>query len=116
MTQRELPLMGRLEGPSVAPLELVRQCKTYRDAVRLSWKLRRVHYMTFAQLGAEADLYPQHVSDYLNADDKPKRRDLPADKLPQWNAVVGNTVVTQWLAMRDHLTVLEEMQASKAAA
>lgn len=116
MEQTELALMGRLDGPSVAPAQLVRLCKTYRDAVRLSWKLRRVHYMTHAQLAAEACLYHQHVSDYLNADDKPGRRDLPPEKVAEWNATVGNTLVTQWLAARDKLTVLEEMQATARAA
>ena len=116
MEERKLALFGRLEGPSVVPVQYVQQCRTWREAVRLSWALRRVHYMTFAQLAAEAGLYHQHVSDYLNPDDKPGRRDLPPEKVPAWNAGVGNTLLTQWLAAQDHLTVLEEMQATRAAA
>jgi hypothetical protein len=108
--------MGRLDAPAVAPLHLVRECRTYRQAVRRSWELRRVHFMTFAQIAAEAHLIPQHVSDYLNPDDKPGRRDLPPEKVAEWNVVVGNTLVTQWLAARDQLTVLEELQATKVAA
>lgn len=111
MDQRELALMGRLDGPSIAPSEYVRACKTYREAVRAAWALRRVKYMTQAQLAGEAGLYPQHVTDYLHHDDKPSRRSLPADAVSAFEAVVGNTFVSQWLANRAHLTVLEQMQA-----
>lgn len=116
MEQRELPLMGRLDGASIAPSEYVRACKTYRQAVRAAWALRRVKYMTQAQLAGEANLYPQHITDYLHQDDKPTRRSLPADHVAAFEAVVGNTLVSQWLADRAHLTVLEQMQADRMAA
>lgn len=116
MNQQQLPLLGRLDGPSVAPEQYVRGAKTYREAVRLAWQLRRVHFMTRQQLASEAGLYPQHVTDYLHPDDHPKRRDLPAQHINAFNAVVGNTLVSQWLAHLDGLTILEEMQATKAAA
>jgi len=111
-----LPLMGRLNGPSVAPSEYVKHCKTYREAVRMAWQLRRVAYMTQRQLAAEAGLWPQMVTDYLNKDDAPTRRNLPAEKIPAFEAVVGNTVLTQWLAAQSSLTVMEETIANKEAA
>jgi hypothetical protein len=113
---RELPLMGRLDAPSAAPAQLVAIARTYREAVRLAWQVRRVHNMTRRQLAAEAELIFQHVTDYLHADDRPGRRDLPASKIPQFEAVVGNTLVSQWLAGRCKLTVLEEVMATRAAA
>lgn len=116
MNQQQLPLLGRLDGPSVAPEQCVARAKTYREAVRLAWQLRRVHFMTRQQLASEAGLYPQHVTDYLHEDDHPKRRDLPAHHIHAFNVVVGNTLVSQWLAHLDGLTILEEMQATKAAA
>jgi hypothetical protein len=116
MEQLDLPLWGRVNGPSVAPLAYVVRCKTYREAVRMSWALRRVHHMTQQQLAAEAGLRAQLISDYLNPDDKPQRRDLPAERIAAFEAIVGNTLVTQWLAARAALTVLEEMQATRAAA
>jgi hypothetical protein len=116
MDQREFPLLGRLDAPSAVPNQWIRHAKTYRQAVRLAWKLRRVQAMTQRQLASEAELYPQHVTDYLAADDKPQRRDLPADKVAQFEAVVGNTLVSQWLASQSHLTVLEEIQATSVAA
>jgi hypothetical protein len=113
MNQLEFPLMGRLDAPSVAPRQWVHAAKTYRQAVRLSWHLKRVHKMTRQQLASEAELYPQHVTDYLHEDDKPSRRDLPADAIARFEGVVGNTLVSQWLAAQSKLTVLEEMTATR---
>lgn len=116
MDTRALPLLGRLNGPSVVPTYYVSLCKTYREAVRMAWGLRRVHYMNFRQLAAEGGFYFQHVGDWLNSDDKPARRDLPGDCITRYESVVGNTLVSQWLAGHSQLTVLEEMQATRLAA
>lgn len=116
MQQQSLPLLGRLDRACVAPTQYVLMCKTYREAVRMCWGLRRVHHMTRRQLAHEAGLRPQFVSDYLHSDDKPTRRSLPADQIAAFEAVVGNTLVTQWVAAQQSLTVLEEMQATRAAA
>ena len=116
MDQKEFPLLGRIDAPSVAPEQWVRMAKTYRQAVRTAWQLRRVHFMTRQQLASEAELYPQHVTDFLHEDDKKSRRDLPAEAIPRFESVVGNTLVSQWLAMHARLTVLEEITATKAAA
>jgi predicted transcriptional regulator len=112
MDQREFPLLGRIDAPSAVPLQWIKSAKTYRHAVRLAWQLRRVHSMTRQQLATEAELTPQHVSDYLADDDKPQRRDLPADKVAAFESVVGNTLVSQWLAAQSRLTVLEQVQAT----
>ena len=77
--------------------------------------MRRVRNMTKQQLATEAELIPQHVSDYLAADDKPSRRDLPADAVARFESVVGNSLVSQWLAAQSRLTVLEQVQASAFA-
>lgn len=114
--QRELPLMGRLDGPSAAPTNLVHMAKTYREAVRLAWNVRRVQYATQRQLAAETGLYAPHITDYLNSDDKQSRRSLPAEHIPAFEAFVGNTLISQWLAAQAKLTVLEEIQATRAAA
>ena len=113
--QPELPLLARLDGPSVAPPALVALCESYRDAVRMCWYYRRVKRMTRAQLASEAGLYPQHVSDYLSGDDEPHRRSLPGDRVAEFESVCGNTLISQWHALQARLTVLEEMQARKAA-
>jgi predicted transcriptional regulator len=116
MENRELALIGRLDGPQAVPMQTVTLCKSYRDAVRMAWRLRRVAGMTKAMLAHFAGLTPQHVSDYLAEDDNSGRRDLPADAICRFESAVGNTLVSQWVARQSQLTVLEEMQATRAAA
>jgi hypothetical protein len=58
----------------------------------------------------------QHVSDYLNADDMPQRRNLPPDEIKLFEDVCGNSAITQWLALRQRFTLLEELQAERLAA
>lgn len=116
MEQKELPLVGRLDGPSTAPPRVIALAKTYREAVRLAWQIRRIKKSTFRQLAAETEMPPQHASDYMNPDDKPTRRSLPAERIAAFEAFVGNTVVSQWLASQSKLTVLEEMQAERMTA
>ncbi|MDB5975185.1 MAG: hypothetical protein JWR07_1945 [Nevskia sp.] len=116
MDQREFPLLVRANAPSAAPNQWIRYAKTYRQAVRLAWKLRDLPSMTRQQLATEALLYPQHVTDYLHEDDRPSRRDLPADAVARFEKVVGNSLVSQWLASHSRLTVLEELQATGAVA
>lgn len=115
MDQREFPLLARVNAPSAAPYQWIKYAKTYRQAVRLAWKFRATEDMTRQQLATEAKLYPQHVTDYLHEDDKPARRDLPADKVADFERVVGNSIVSQWLAAQSKLTVLEQVQASSFA-
>ena len=113
--QMEFPLFQRMEGPSVVPYELLRTAKTYRQAVRLCWGLRRIKKVTFRQLAAECGLIYQHVGDYFNADDKPGRRDLPGERVRVVEEFLGNTAISQWHARNVGLTVLEEMQAGRRA-
>lgn len=106
--------MARLDAPSVVAPQLVQRCTGYRHAVRLAFTLGRVqgtNRLRLQRLLAEAAGAPaSHVSDWLNADDKPGRRDLPAHRIPAFEAHVGNTLVSQCLAARARLTVLEELQ------
>lgn len=55
------------------------------------------------------------LSDYLNADDKPERRDLPAERIAAFESVMGNSLISQWIALRQELTCLEQMQADAKA-
>lgn len=114
MEQLEMRLLCRLDGPSVVPPKTVALCKTYRDAVKLCWQLRRVRNMTQARLAEQAGLYAPHVTRYLH--DGKTQRDLPAWAIPAFEATCGNTAITQWLSQGAKLTVLEEVQAERAAA
>lgn len=116
MKQRELPLLQRIEGPAIVPPELLASAKTYRQAVRLCWSLRRAKGLTVTDLARDYGFTRQHASDYLNTDDRPTRRSLPAEAISTFEEVCGNCAITQWLAQRLGLTVLEELQAQRNAA
>lgn len=114
LDQMKLPLLCRLDAPSVVPHQLIELCKDYRDAVRLCWELRRVKNMTRRRLAEDAGLYPPHVTCYLN--DGKRQRDLPGGAVRGFEWACGNTAISQWHALQAHLTVLEEMQAQRRAA
>ena len=116
MDQAEFRLMGRLDAPAVAPEQWVRKAKTYREVVRMAWALRRVKGAKPANMAAHCGFYAQHVGDWVNPDDKPKRRSLPGDCIREFEAYVGNTLVSQWLARHAQLTVLEEITATRQVA
>lgn len=114
MEQMPLSLLGRLDAPSVVDPRLIDQCKTYRDAVKLCWQLRRVRNMTQAQLAQEAELYAPHVTTYLK--DSKRQRDLPGWGIRGFEWACGNTAVTQWINRGARLAVVEEMSFLRAAA
>lgn len=115
MQQMNIPgLLGRLDAPSVVHPQLIAQCKTYRDAVKLCWQLRRIKLMTKRVLAMEAGLYAPHVTCYV--EDGKTKRDLPGSAVKLFECVCGNTAISQWHAANAQLTTLEEMQALKALA
>lgn len=112
MEQRNLGLLCILEGPKHVETSIVKSCTTYREVCRMAWQLRVIKNLTLKLLAERAGLTYQHVTDYFNADDKPTRRDLPAKHVATVEYVLGNTLISQWLAMKAGLTVVEEMQAN----
>jgi hypothetical protein len=117
MEQISIPaLYGRIDGPAVVPPSLLKTCRKYRDAVRLCWALRRAKGLKAIDLGRDFGFTRQHVTDYLNEDDRAERRNLPADRIKDFEDVCGNTAITQWLVAQQRLTLLEEMQAERLAA
>ena len=113
MEQIPIRLLCRLNAPSVVPPGYIQQCKSYRDAVKLCWSLRRIKNMTQARLAEEAGLYAPHVTNYLR--DGKRQRDLPGHAIRPMEWICGNTAISQWIATQARLTVVEEMQALKAA-
>lgn len=116
MTQIPLSLLARIEGPAIVPTAALAQAKSYREAVRWCWAMRRAKGLKVIDLAREFGFNRQHTSDYLNADDKPTRRSLPAEQIALFQEVCGNAFIVQWLAARDRLTVLEQVQADQRAA
>lgn len=112
---RELALLGGVVQTQrlVVPAAVVMGIRSYRHACRLAWKLRVVRNLTRRSLAEQTTLYTSHVSDYFSVHDN--RRELPARHIAEVERVLGNTVISQWLAQQSHLTVLEEMQAERHA-
>jgi len=112
---QQLPLMGGVVQAQrlVVPPEVVMGIKSYRHACRLAWKLRAVR-ITQRTLAEHAGLYASHVSDYFSV--RADRRELPARHVAGVERVIGNTVISQYLAQQSKLTVLEEMTAARQAA
>lgn len=116
MTQLQLRLLGRIDAPSVVPPSILKTARTYRAAVRLCWALRRAKGLRPIDLGRDHGFTRQHVTDYLNDDDLPTRRSLPPERISDFEDLCGNVAITQWLAQRARLTILEELQAERQAA
>jgi hypothetical protein len=115
VNQLTFPLLGRIDAPSVVPPSALGIVRNYRDAVRLCWALRRAKGLKPADLG-QFGFTRQHVGDYLNVDDHPTRRSLPGQRIKEFEDLMGNNAITQWLASQARLTVLEEIQAMRASA
>jgi hypothetical protein len=109
----ELPLLARIDGPSVVHPEAIAELETYRDAVRYCFMYRRTTGMCRKRIAELAGMPQQHIGEYLSVD--PGKRDMPAKYITEFEAVCGNSAVSQWIALQAKLTVLEEMQARRAA-
>jgi hypothetical protein len=117
MEQTDLRLLGRLDGgPSLVPMSALKAVKTYRQAVRLCWRLRRAQNLKPIDLARYHNFIRQHVTDYVNPDDAPGRRDLPADRIYDFEDVCQNSAISQWIAARAKFTLLEVIQAQQEAA
>jgi hypothetical protein len=113
-TQMQLPLLCRLDGPSVLPPQTLASVGSYRQAVALCWSLRHdradgAQSACARFIGAQVS----HMSSYLA--DCDKQRDMPAKFVHAFEVWCGNTAITQFLARGSKLTVAEEFQARALA-
>ena len=79
----------------------------------MCWMHRRSKGMTQRGLAELAGLYASHVSDYLS--DQDHHRNLPADRVADFEAICGNRAISQWEMKQRGLTIMEEVIARKAA-
>lgn len=116
--QREIPLLTRIDAPSIAPTNLIRHARTYRQAVRLALHIaqRKEPGLKPVDIARACRITRQHCTDYFIKCDKPMRRSLPAERVAEVEVRLGNSFISQWLAARAGFTVLEELQAGRAAA
>ncbi len=104
--QLNLPMLTYYQGPRLIAPEIVAAITTYREAVRTCWKLKTRANLTKAQLARDAGLYASHVTDYIS--DSEVKRELPAKHIAAFEVECGNRVISQWLASRANLTIMEQ--------
>jgi hypothetical protein len=97
--------------------EKIAACASFRDAVCLAWEHRAMRGMTQRTLAELLEVKPSHMSNMLNREavdrhGKP-RQDLPARNIADFERVVGNRAVTQYLARMAMLTLMEEVIAQR---
>lgn len=93
--------------------EKIAACASFRDAVCLAWDNRAVRGMTQRTLAELLDVKPSHMSNMLNRvavdrHGKP-RQDLPARLVADFERLLGNRAVTQYLTRMAMLTLMEEV-------
>lgn len=112
--QLQLPLLCRLDGPSILPPQRLLSVGSYRQAVLACWALRRdigdgAQSACARFIGAQVS----HMSAYLSEDDS--KRDMPAKFIHALEVWCGNTAISQYLARGSKLTIVEEFQARALA-
>lgn len=114
--QQPLPFMGGVVQAQrlFVPPVVIDRLGGFRHACRLAWKLRANRRLTKRQLADDCGLYYSHVTDYFSVHEA--RRELPARHVAAVERVLGNAVMSQWLAHQAQVTLLEEMQAQRRAA
>jgi hypothetical protein len=113
MQQLSLPMLTVYTGPRLVDAEVVSACKSYRQAVRACWMLRSRRNLTQRLLAQEAGLYSSHITDYVSEDET--KRELPAKHVNEFELACGNRFISQWLARRANLTILEQFIERRAA-
>jgi hypothetical protein len=119
MDQLQLNLLGRIDGAYSVPWDEVEKLTSYREAVRACWLHRRSQRMTQATLCELTGLHPNHIPDYFAESEltekRHPRRDMPARYVPKFEAVCGNTYVSQWMQLASHQAIAEDQKERAAA-
>jgi len=117
--QREMPFLLELKQAEYVDISHIQQFNSYRDAVLYCWENRRkgkglIEKKDQALCSYTIGLYSSHFSRCVNPKSK-SPMDLKADLLPAFEAYTGNRAVTQYLSRITSTTLLEEIQAARAA-
>ncbi|MDE4924343.1 helix-turn-helix transcriptional regulator [Ralstonia insidiosa] len=106
-------------GRRFLPQNEIAACQSWRDACVLAWRNRAHQGMTQQMLAALAGLHAQHMSDYFHPEalhaKGTTRRQLPVDKIKEVERVLGNHVLTQYVAHLGMLTIMEAVIAERTA-
>ncbi|OJA66560.1 hypothetical protein BGV71_31760 [Burkholderia ubonensis] len=109
---------ARAEQAEFVPQESIAECRSFRDAVCLAWDARAERGMTQRTLAERLEVPASHLSNMLNRDPVDRhgkaRQDLPARLIADFERVVGNHAVSQYLARMAMLTLMEEVIQQRA--
>ncbi len=109
---------ARAEQAEFVPQESIAECRSFRDAVCLAWDHRVERGMTQRTLAERLEVPASHLSNMLNRDPVDRhgkaRQDLPARLIADFERVVGNRAVSQYLARMAMLTLMEEVIQQRA--
>ena len=108
-TQLELPILCRIDAPSVLHPDEIARLKTWRDAVLLCWSKRRDKSDGAQSACARwCGIQVSHMSSYLSDDQK--QRDMPAKYAKAFQAWCGVAVLGQFQAREAALSVTQEVE------
>jgi hypothetical protein len=79
----------------------------------MAWKLRTLRNLQRRTLAEFSGAYAPHVTEYFALDER--KRELPARHIAAVEAVLGNTVISQYVAMHSQRT-FDELHALRSAA
>ncbi|MGU7784911.1 helix-turn-helix domain-containing protein [Burkholderia sp. PU8-34] len=109
---------ARAEQAEFVPQESIAECRSFRDAVFLAWEKRVERGMTQRTLAERLEVPASHLSNMLNRDPVDRhgkaRQDLPARLIADFERVVGNRAISQYLARMAMLTLMEEVIQQRA--
>ncbi|WP_342705186.1 helix-turn-helix domain-containing protein [Burkholderia arboris] len=109
---------ARAEQAEFVPHESIAECRSFRDAVFLAWDQRVERGMTQRTLAERLEVPASHLSNMLNREPVDRhgkaRQDLPARLIADFERVVGNRAVSQYLARMAMLTLMEEVIQQRA--
>jgi len=107
--QLELPILCRIDAPSVVHPDEINAVKTFRDAVLLCWAKRRDKAPGAQTACARyCGIQVSHMSSYLS--DDPDQRDMPAKYVKAFQAWCGNAAIGQFQAREAALSVIQEVE------
>ena len=101
------------------PPHVIAACDSFRAACVAAWENRVNPHLQKRTLAELCGLYAPHVTDFFHpvaTDAKGNgRRSLPAEHIHAVELVLGNRAISQYLARRAMLTLMEEVIATRNA-
>ena len=117
--QREMPFLMATVPSKYAPSSVIEAFNSYRDAVVWGWENRPHRGKNDPQdqsmFARNAGVYAPHMSRFVSRTSKAPM-DLHPDLIGEFESYIGWRVITQYLAKRANVTLMEEVIEQRRAA